>query len=51
MFPSKYLMEQMNLTWNGSFGYAAKGSAVIVNGQNNALYIKKSFLLEFMKRR
>ena len=51
MFPSKYLMEKMNLTWNGSFGYAAKGSVVIVNGQNNTLYIKKSFLLEFMKQR
>ena len=50
MFPSKYLMDQMNLTWNGSFGYVANGSTVIVNGQNNALYIKKSFLLEFIKR-
>lgn len=50
MFPSKYLMEKMNLTWNGSFGYAAKGSVVIVNGQKNTLYIKKSFLLEFMKQ-
>ncbi len=50
MFPSKYLMEQMNLTWNGSFGYAANGSTVIVNGQNNALFIKKKFLLEFIEQ-
>lgn len=49
MFPSKFLMEQMNLTWDGSFGYAANGSTVIVNGQNNALFIKKKFLLEFIE--
>lgn len=49
MFPSKFLMEQMNLTWDGSFGYAANGSIVIVNGQNNALFIKKKFLLEFIE--
>lgn len=50
MFPSKYLMDKMNLTWNGSFGYAVNGNTVIVNGQNDTLYIKKSFLLEFIKR-
>ena len=49
MFPSKFLMEQMNLTWDGSFGYATNGSTVIVNGQNNALFIKKKFLLEFIE--
>lgn len=51
MFPSKYLMDQMNLTWNSSFGYTINGRLAIVNGQNNALYIKKSFLLEFIKRK
>ena len=25
MFPSKYLMDQMNLTWNSSFVYVANG--------------------------
>lgn len=50
IFPSKYLIEKMNLSWNGSFGYAVNGCTVIVNGQNNALYIKKSFLLDFMKQ-
>lgn len=50
MFPSKYLMDQMNLTWNGSFGYDANGSTVIVNGRNNALYIKKKVLLEFIEQ-
>lgn len=50
MFPSKYLMEQMNLTWNGSFGYVANGKTVIVNGKNNAMFIKKNFLLEFIEK-
>ena len=50
MFPSKYLFEKMNLTWNGSFGYVANGNTVIVNGQNNTLYIKKSFFLEFIEK-
>lgn len=39
------------MTWNRSFGYVTNGSTVIVNGQNNTLYIKKSFLLEFIKRK
>lgn len=50
MFPSKYLMDQMNLTWNSLFGYVANGSTVIINGQNNTLYIKKKFLLDFMEQ-
>lgn len=50
MFPSKYLMEQMKLMWDGSFGYATNGSTVIVNGQNNTLFIKKKFLLEFLEQ-
>ena len=41
MFPSKYLFEKMNLKWNGSFGYTAKKDTVIINGQNDTLYIKK----------
>ena len=43
-------MEQMNLTWNGSFGYVANGKTVIVNGKNNAMFIKKNFLLEFIEK-
>ena len=43
-------MDQMNLTGNGSFGYDTNGSTVIVNGRNNALYIKKKVLLEFIEQ-
>lgn len=50
MFPSKYLFEKMNLKWNGSFGYTAKKDTVIINGQNDTLYIKKSFFLEFIEK-
>lgn len=50
MFPSRYLMEQMNLTWDGSFGYVANGSTVIINGENNTLFIKKKFLLEYIEQ-
>lgn len=50
MFPSKYLIEKMNLSWNSSFGYDVNGRTVIVNGQNDTLYINKSFLIEFMKQ-
>lgn len=50
MFPSKYLFEKMNLKWNGSFGYTAKEDTVIINGQNDTLYIKKSFFLEFIEK-
>lgn len=50
MFPSKYLIEKMNLSWNSSFGYDVNGHTVIVNGQNDTLYINKSFLIDFMKQ-
>ena len=50
MFPSKYLIEKMNLSWNSSFGYDVNGRTVIVNGQNDTLYINKSFLIDFMKQ-
>jgi len=48
MFPSKYLFEKMNLVWNGTFGYDAKGQTVIFNGINNTLFIEKNFLLDFL---
>ena len=38
----------MNLVWNGTFGYDAKGQTVIFNGINNTLFIEKNFLLDFL---
>ncbi|WP_415281503.1 NACHT domain-containing protein [Clostridium perfringens] len=48
MFPTKYLFEKMNLSWNGLYGYISNGKAVIYNGQNNTIYINKQFLQEFL---
>ena len=50
MFPSKYLFEQMNLTWNGSFGYNNNfGKDIIINSKDNSIFIEKNFLIEFLK--
>lgn len=50
MFPSKYLLEKMNLAWNGSFGYNVNGRTVVINGQNNTIYINKRFLIDFLNQ-
>ncbi len=49
-FPSKFLFEKMNLSWDGSFGYDVNGRKVIINGCNNAIYINKRFLIEFLEQ-
>ena len=48
MFPSKYLFENMNLVWNGTFGYDVKGKTVIFIGRNNSIFIEKNFLIDFL---
>ena len=48
MFPSKYLFEKMNLSWNGSFGYEVNGLTVIINGHDDTIYINKRFLIDFL---
>lgn len=48
MFPSKYLFDEMNLVWNGTFGYDVNGQTVIFNGRNNTIFIEKMFLLNFL---
>jgi hypothetical protein len=50
MLPSKYLMEKMNLSWDGAWGYDSIGRKAIIVGRNNTIYIKKSFLLDFMEQ-
>lgn len=50
MFPSKYLFEKMNLSWNSSYGYNTNGQTVIINGQNNTIYINKEYLIEFLNQ-
>lgn len=49
MFPSKFLFEEMNLIWNGSYGYSSKGKTIIYIGKNNGIYINKCFLKEFLE--
>ncbi len=50
MFPSKYLFEKMNLTWDSSFGYDANGRKAIINGHDNTIYINKCFLIDFLNQ-
>lgn len=50
MFPSKYLIEKMKLSWNNSFGYDANDRTVIINGQNNTIYINKRFVIDFLNQ-
>lgn len=49
MFPSKFLFEKMDLFWNGSYGYNSKGKTIIYIGKNNAIYINKRFIKEFLE--
>lgn len=50
MFPSKFLFEKMDLSWDGSYGYNSKGKTIIYIGKNNDIYINKRFMKEFLKR-
>lgn len=49
MLPSVYLMEEMNLEWDGKYGYSAGGEKVIYMGDHDAMYIKKQYLLAFLE--
>lgn len=49
MLPAVYLMEEMNLQWDGEYAYSAGGEKVIHMGDHDAMYIKKQYLLAFLE--
>ena len=49
MLPAVYLMEEMNLQWDGEYAYSAGGEKVIHMGDHHAMYIKKQYLLAFLE--
>ena len=50
MFPSKFLIEKMKLTWDGACGYLSNGKTVIFNGYNDTIFVNKDFLKDFLRR-
>lgn len=49
MFPTKQLFDMMKLSWNGLFGYNSEGKTVIINADNNTIFIEKNYLINFLK--
>ena len=50
MLPSKNLFENMDLVWDGKFGYYVDGKIVIVTGNDTTIFIDKEFLINFLNK-
>lgn len=51
MLPADYLMDEMELQWDGAYGYSTSGEKVIYMAENNAMFIKKKYLQSFLAKK
>ena len=51
MLPTDYLMNEMELQWDGAYGYSTSGEKVIYMAENNAMFIKKKYLQSFLAKK
>lgn len=48
-FPSNFWFKNLDLKWDGRYGYNVDGKKAFSNAANNAIYVEKSFLLKFLE--